>query len=123
LAQNPQARLLLWREGEGEPPFACVWLEPSGPGTWYLGMLTVRPESQAQGLGRRLLAEAEAHAVAAGARRIRMTVVNLREPLIAWYERRGYARTGDTLAFPYGDPTVGAPLRPDLGLVVLEKPL
>ena len=31
--------------------------------------------------------------------------------------------TGETLPFPYDDPSVGRPLRPDLELVVMEKTL
>ena len=45
-----------------------------------------------------------------------------REDLLGWYERRGYLRVGHE-AFPYGDPSVGKPLRGDLRFVVLEKPL
>ncbi len=45
-----------------------------------------------------------------------MTVITQREVLIAWYERRGYRRTGETRPFPV--------LRdPPLRFVVLEKPL
>jgi hypothetical protein len=51
-----------------------------------------------------------------------MTVVSVRESLIAWYERQGYRRTGETECFPYDDGRFGAPLRPDLVFVVLEKP-
>jgi hypothetical protein len=47
-----------------------------------------------------------------------MTVVHLRETLIAWYQRRGYRLTGETLPFPSGDT-----LRTDLRFVVLEKSL
>jgi hypothetical protein len=50
-----------------------------------------------------------------------MTVVNVRKTLIAWYERRGYALTGETKPFPYGDERFGRPLRDDLHFVVLEK--
>ena len=52
-----------------------------------------------------------------------MRVVNLREPLIAWYVRRGYHPTGETEPFPYGDDRFGTPLRGDLAFVVLEKRL
>jgi hypothetical protein len=52
-----------------------------------------------------------------------MTVVNLRDTLIAWYERRGYAPTGETEPFPYGDARFGAPRRDDLAFVVLRKRL
>ena len=89
----------------------------------YLGMLTVRPDIQDRGLGRQMLEAAEAHAIDLGARRIRMTVVGIRDTLIAWYERRGYSRTGETLPFPYEDHRFGTPRRGDLAFVVLEKAL
>jgi hypothetical protein len=50
-----------------------------------------------------------------------MTVIGQREELIAWYERRGYQRTGEQRPFPYGDPHFGLPKRRDLHFVVLEK--
>jgi hypothetical protein len=52
-----------------------------------------------------------------------MTVISIRDALIAWYERRGYVRTGETEPFPYGDRRFGIPLRDDLLFVVLEKHL
>jgi len=52
-----------------------------------------------------------------------MTVLMVRETLIAWYERRGYTLTGETKPFPYGDNRFGRPLRDDLYFVVLEKAL
>ena len=66
----------------------------------YLGLLTVSPELQAAGFGRQLLEFAEAHARSIGKSAILMTVVNIRMELIAWYERRGYLATGETLPFP-----------------------
>lgn len=52
-----------------------------------------------------------------------MKVVNVRDELIAWYGRRGYAPTGETAPFPYGDDRFGQPLRDDLSFVVLQKTL
>jgi hypothetical protein len=52
-----------------------------------------------------------------------MTVIAQRPDLIAWYERRGYRRTGENRPFPYGDERFGRPRRDDLLFVVLEKPL
>jgi ribosomal protein S18 acetylase RimI-like enzyme len=98
-----------------------VWLEPKGDGAWYLGLLMVRPDQQKQQLGRTLLAAAEQFAKVRGARRIRMTVLHVRDALIAWYERRGYSRNGETEPFPYGDERFGQPLRDDLHFIVLEK--
>lgn len=52
-----------------------------------------------------------------------MTTVNLRAALIDWYKRRGYALTGETRPFPYGDSRFGRPKRDDLYFVVLRKQL
>jgi len=70
-----------------------------------------------------LLTAAETYAYRKGARIAELTVVHVRDTLIAWYERQGYRRTGATKAFPYEDPSLGQPLRDDLHFVVLEKPL
>ena len=51
------------------------------------------------------------------------TVIDVREELIAFYERRGYRRTGLTKPFPYGDARFGLPKREDLRFEVLEKSL
>jgi GNAT superfamily N-acetyltransferase len=124
LAATPGARLLLLRDDPAGELLGSVWLEPTEePRTWYLGMLTVRPDLQARRLGRELLAAAEAEAAALGAVRIRMTVVAIRDTLIAWYRRRGYALTGETRPWPYGEDRFGLPRRSDLSFVVLEKTL
>ena len=52
---------------------------------------------------------------------LRLTVISLREALIAWYERRGFSLTGEHQPFPFEQAT-GA-LRTDFDLVVLQKPL
>lgn len=121
--ERPGATLLAARKTPGEPPIGCVWLEPAAHGAWYLGMLTVRPDLQANGAGRRLLEAAEAYAAAKGARRIRMTVVSIRDSLIAWYHRRGYAPTGEREPFPYDDQRFGVPRVAGLEFVVLERTL
>ena len=96
----------------------CVQVARAGDDLAYLGMLTVEPTLQASGLGRRLLAAAESEAIARfGARRMEMTVIHRRTELIAWYERRGYAPTGETRPFPVDPP------RPELEFAVLEKAL
>jgi ribosomal protein S18 acetylase RimI-like enzyme len=118
LAASPLARLLLLRDEPGGPLLGCVWLEPKDGGVWYLGLLTVRPDMQDRQLGRTMLNEAEEFVRQNGGSVVRMTVVHLRSTLIAWYQRRGYALTGETEPFPYGDPP-----RDDLHFVVLEKRL
>lgn len=122
VAAPPDSRLMLIAR-TGEALLACVQLERRGE-TAYLGMLTVAPTRQAGGLGRRLLEEAETQVVSRwGSRVMEMTVIAQRAELIAWYERRGYRRTGETAPFPYGDARFGLPQRADLHFVVLRKAL
>ena len=123
LAASPEARVMTLRESPEAQILGVVWLEPATPPTWYLGMLAVRPDLQDRQLGRALLAAAEDSLARRGARRVRMTVLNVRDTLIAWYERRGYVRTGEIQPFPYEDGHFGVPQRDDLGFVVLEKAL
>lgn len=123
LAAKPHAHLLTYRDDPGGPLLGTVWLDPAKDGVWYLGLLTIRPDLQKRKLGRALLAAAEDFAKQQGAHRIQMTVVNVRDILIAWYERRGYTLTSETRPFPYGDERFGRPLRNDLYFVVLEKDL
>ncbi|QLQ35730.1 GNAT family N-acetyltransferase [Micromonospora robiginosa] len=90
----------------------------------YFGMFAVDPGHQGGGLGRELLAEAERYARETWhAGELRMTVIVQREDLIAWYERRGYARTGERSPFPYGDERFGLPRRTDLAFETLCKKL
>ncbi|OHE85025.1 MAG: GNAT family N-acetyltransferase [Lysobacterales bacterium RIFOXYD1_FULL_69_11] len=90
----------------------------------YFGMFSVRPDIQGGGLGKAVLAEAER--IVRDDWRLavmRMTVIDLRDELIGFYERRGYRRTGAFKPFPYGDVRFGIPLRDDLRFEVLEKTL
>ena len=100
---------------------ACAHVaEEDGAG--YFGMFAVRPELQGGGVGKRLLAETER--IVRDEWRLpamRMTVIDIRDALIAFYERRGYRRTGIFKPFPYGDERFGIPLRDDLRFEVLEK--
>jgi ribosomal protein S18 acetylase RimI-like enzyme len=92
--------------------------------TCHFGMFAVRPDRQGSGLGQAMLAEAERMARDEwGCREMQMTVITLRTELIAWYERRGYRRTGVFKPFPYGDARFGLPKRDDLRMELLRKPL
>jgi ribosomal protein S18 acetylase RimI-like enzyme len=123
MSAKPAGSLLMWREPEGGTLQGCVWLEPIGGDVWYLGSLTIDADRQNGGLGHALLSLAERWIAARGGKRVRMTVVNIREALIAWYARRDYRPTGEINPFPYGDDRFGIPLRDDLSFVVLEKGL
>ncbi|WP_084270065.1 GNAT family N-acetyltransferase [Patulibacter minatonensis] len=88
------------------------------------GMFAVAPSEQGRGTGRELLSAAERYAVQRwDATALHLSVIRQRTELIAWYERRGYVRTGETEPFPYGDERYGRPLRDDLELVVLRRAL
>ncbi|MCK7627719.1 GNAT family N-acetyltransferase [Streptomyces sp. RS10V-4] len=102
---------------------ACCQLEHRGDHA-YFGMFAVRPDLQGGGLGKVIIAEAERTALTAfGVPEMRMTVIRQRPELIAWYERRGYRRTGEFSPFPYGDERFGIPQRDDLEFELLVKPL
>ena len=122
IVADPRQVILLERDAAGAM-LASVNLRLDGNRAW-LGMLAVQPTLQGGGTGRRVVAGAEAFAREHwGARLMRMKVIVQRRELIAWYERRGYRRTGVKKPFPYGDERFGIPLRDDLRFEVLEKPL
>jgi ribosomal protein S18 acetylase RimI-like enzyme len=123
LAAVPGAVMLVMRDVPDGPLLACVRLEPEDDGSWHLGMFTVDPQLQNRKLGRAMLEAAERFVAERGAHAMRMHVIGIRGPLLAWYERRGYVRTGATKEFPYGDPRFGESRGDDLTLLELEKPL
>jgi GNAT superfamily N-acetyltransferase len=114
--QRGQAILVLREESRAEI-IGCVYLalmEREGGLSCYLGMLTVKPVIQAKGHGRFILEGAEEFARNWGARKMHMQVITVRDSLIAWYERRGYTKTGVIKEFPN---------HPELKFCILEKTL
>lgn len=108
---------------DGGAMAACCQVERRD-GYAYFGMFAVDPQRQRGGVGRAVLAEAERYAAAElGMGELRMTVITQRADLIAWYERRGYARTGEVSPFHYGDQRFGIPRRDDLRFETLTKKL
>ena len=90
----------------------------------YFGMFAVSPTLQGGGVGKAVLGEAERVARDEWhCARMEMTVITIRESLIAWYVRRGYVRTGVKKPFPYGDERFGIPKRDDLEFEILSKNL
>ncbi|MBS0433228.1 MAG: GNAT family N-acetyltransferase [Proteobacteria bacterium] len=132
LIARDDARFLLAERPPAHPGLAgellaCCLLERHGRGgaaSGYFGMFSVRPDLQGAGIGRALLAEAERMAREEWhCEQMRMTVIDIREALIAWYERCGYRRTGEHKPFPYGDERSGIPKRDDLRFEWLVKAL
>ncbi len=119
--ERPLSRVLV-AEIDGRP-LACAHICREGH-AGYFGMFAVDPNLQGSGLGSLILEKCER--IVAGEWRLpalRMTVIEQRIELIAWYQRRGYRATGEFQPFPYGDPRFGLPKRDDLRFAVLEKSL
>ena len=114
LLADPAVTILTARDDD--QLIGCVAVTRKNASLAYLGMLCVAPDLQSAGLGGRLLTAAEDHARTHGIAAMEMTVIDSRDSLIAWYERRGYLRTGETRPFP-------VPRDPPVTFVVLEKPL
>ena len=117
------SQILLARDEQGRA-VASVYVREPEDGAAYLGVLAVSPLGQGRGVGTALIGLAEAWVAEHwGATSMRMSVINKRDELIAYYERRGYVRTGEVEPFPYGDDRFGQPKVDDLDFVLLSKPL
>lgn len=119
--EEPNSIMLVF--DEGNKIIACCQVADRGSNVAYFGTFAVTPAAQGAGLGRRVMAEAERSAVLTfGSAVLELTVLAQQEKLIAWYERLGFSRSGETRPFP-ADPEFARPLRNDLYFVVLSKNL
>lgn len=115
----PGQILLGWQQ---QKLVACVHIEPA-EGYGHIGMLAVDPACQAGGMGKTMLAHAEAVLIQQyRLPRARMSVLAGRPELRAYYLRRGYQPTGQRQPYPL-EAGVGLPLDSSLDLEILEKPL
>jgi ribosomal protein S18 acetylase RimI-like enzyme len=119
IIQDPKNTLLKFTANEQIT--ACVLLVEKEQ-QLYLGMLSVSPELQNSGLGKKLLTQAETHAQTLGLTTIVMTVISAREELIDWYKRHGYVDTGARDPFPVSDIHISISAQP-LEFMVLKKKL
>ena len=88
--------------------------------TAYLGMLVTDPLLQGAGIGSRLMQAAEAVAREQwGATGVSITVITCRDELVAFYQRRGYRRTGRIAPVPPDD--LSRPRADNLQLEIMEK--
>lgn len=81
----------------------CVYVELRGERS-YLGLLSVDPIIQQGGLGSQLMIEAEKYCRERGSHGMDILIVNLREELPSFYQKRGYVESGTT-PFPAEVPT------------------
>lgn len=89
-------------------------------GVASFGMFAISPNARGIGLGDRVLAACEDRVRSLWqATAMSLSVISLRDELMAWYERRGYARTGVRHPFPFSETT--GELRNDFDLVEMRK--
>lgn len=121
---QPNCAVLVATERDGTIVAHCAVTRLDDARAWF-GLLAVDVRCQKQGLGSRMLAEAERHAVRAWrSPRIEFDVVHTRARLIAWYRKHGYMATGRTTPFPYEHHANWEGLmRDDLHLVLFGKDL
>jgi N-acetylglutamate synthase-like GNAT family acetyltransferase len=117
---NQSGQTILKAMDHTQTIIGCVSLQEKKD-TLYLGMLTVQPDIQASGIGKKILNAADDFARNHALFCIEMTVISVRYELIAWYQRRGYQLTGEKRAFP--PETKFGIKKQDLEFVVLEKKL
>ncbi|MEQ1558729.1 MAG: GNAT family N-acetyltransferase [Methyloglobulus sp.] len=105
---------------KGSEVVACVHVEKHGNNS-HIGMLAVKPLLQGTGFGKQMLAYAETYAREEfGSVKFVMFVLSLRNELIAFYQRRGYQKTGDITDYPLSA-GAGTPKHADLKVEALEK--
>ena len=114
IVADPRERILIAIDAGAI--IGCVQVSDRGAGIGYFGLLAVDPRRQAGGLGKCLIAAAEAAAIGFGAQVMELTVLPQRGEIIAYYQRRGYALTGEVRPFP-------VPLDPPFVLHVMAKSL
>jgi ribosomal protein S18 acetylase RimI-like enzyme len=110
---------ILLKYVEGGRITGSVYLKKQEKGL-YLGMLTVSPELQSAGIGKKLMRAAEDFAKENMLPCIFMNVISVRDELISWYERQGYYKTGERKPLP--DSKYGTPTRP-LEFAIMQKDL
>lgn len=115
---RPEICILKYTDNTGEIT-GCVYLEKIVDDRLYLGMLSVSPLLQNGSIGRQLLAAADEHARRENCRVIKISVITSRHELIAWYKRRGFMPTGETIPLITETSVAKVPV----DLMIMEKPV
>ncbi len=103
----------------GERLVGCFRFEMKNEKTGYVGMIAVDPLEQNQGIGKRILEQANSEAQRRGAQALNLTVLAGRDELIAYYIRQGFSLTGKSEPLDITDERFGIP-RLEKELVLLE---
>lgn len=118
MMSNPDSFVIIGRK-EAEL-VTCVHVEKDGHKT-YICMLAVNPALQGAGAGKQMLAYAENLARDHfNSKKFIMVVVSARSELIAFYQRRGYQKTGTIMDYPLSA-GAGTPRHAELNVELLEK--
>jgi len=88
---------------QDESLVGCIYLELQN-NSGYLGLLSVTPSRQNQGIGRSLVTSGENWFRSQGRKRSELQVINVRTELLEYYRRLGYREAG-TFPWPANAPT------------------
>jgi ribosomal protein S18 acetylase RimI-like enzyme len=116
--RNPNAHFFIAKQKQRL--VSCIYVEKQ-KNIAYIGFFSVHPSLQGKGIGKYILRQAESFALKElETRKYVMFVVSQRSELIAFYERRGYVRTGKIEAYPL-HLDIGIPKVDGLTIEYLEK--
>ncbi|WP_342648663.1 GNAT family N-acetyltransferase [Mucilaginibacter sp. CSA2-8R] len=115
---RPEIAILKYTNSEDEI-VGCVYLEKTANQRLYLGMLSVNPLMQNASIGRQLLMAADEYARREDCKFIKISVITSRHELIAWYQRRGFMPTGETIPLITETSIAKVPV----DLMIMEKPV
>jgi ribosomal protein S18 acetylase RimI-like enzyme len=97
----------------------CCYTHVEGAGAEF-GLFAVDPRAQAGGIGGRLLEDQARRAQEAGRDHLMIRVLQSRPELVAWYERHGFASTGEVVGFAGDEADL---MVADLGMHVMIRQL
>lgn len=117
---QPANSVLLKYTNEANEIIGCVNLQQHQQKI-YLGMFSVQPQLQGEGVGKKLLLAAEEYAAHKQCTAIYMMVISVRTELINWYIRHGYVDTNERK--PFVEDGVTGKHAQQLEFMVLEKKL
>lgn len=119
--QSSDSSILVSRNSDNEI-VGTVQIERHGEDA-HIGMLSVHPEFQNYGLGKKLLLLAEDYAKKEfNCKQSKMFVFAGREELLSWYKKMGYEATGETMPF-FGPESGLKPKVENAHFVVVAKEL